>query len=103
MGPGRTAGAHFFLAINGLHHGSMSVPAMVIRPAAEKDFTAIAAIYGEAVRDGYATFELTAPGEAELVRRWQGLLEGGYPYLVAVKDGTVLGYAYAGPYRARPA
>ena len=27
----------------------------------------------------------------------------GFPYLVAVIDGTVVGYAYAGPYRARPA
>ena len=76
---------------------------MIIRAAAEKDFAAIAAIYGEAVRNGYATFELEAPDEAELVRRWRSLLEGGYPYLIAMKDATVLGYAYAGPYRARPA
>lgn len=76
---------------------------MIIRPAAEKDFAAIAVIYSEAVLNGYATFELEPPDAAELVRRWRDLLEGGYPYLVAVKDGTVLGYAYAGPYRARPA
>jgi phosphinothricin acetyltransferase len=31
------------------------------------------------------------------------VLGGGYPYLVAEHAGTVLGYAYAGPYRARPA
>ena len=28
---------------------------------------------------------------------------GSYPYLVAEIDGTLAGYAYAGPYRARPA
>src|SRR5262249_15301050 len=28
---------------------------------------------------------------------------GGYPYLVAELDGDIVGYAYAGPYRARPA
>ena len=30
-------------------------------------------------------------------------LDGGFPYLVAERDGAVLGYAYAGPYRPRPA
>ena len=33
----------------------------------------------------------------------QALLDGGYPYLVAEIDGAVAGYAYAGPYRPRPA
>ena len=40
-------------------------------------------------------------------RRWRGrraaILEGGYPYIVAEKDGAILGYAYAGAYRTRPA
>ena len=31
------------------------------------------------------------------------LLDGGFPYLVAEIDGALAGYAYAGPYRARPA
>ena len=30
-------------------------------------------------------------------------MAGGFPYLVAEKDGAVLGYAYAGPFRPRPA
>jgi len=33
----------------------------------------------------------------------RALLDGGYPYLVADIDGAVMGYAYAGPYRTRPA
>jgi L-amino acid N-acyltransferase YncA len=33
--------------------------------------------------------------------RFRGLAEGGFPYLVAERDGEVRGYAYAGPYRAR--
>jgi phosphinothricin acetyltransferase len=36
-------------------------------------------------------------------KRRAALIAGGYPYLVAQRDGTVLGYAYAGPYRSRPA
>jgi L-amino acid N-acyltransferase YncA len=31
------------------------------------------------------------------------LLDGGFPYLVAEIDGALAGYAYAGPYRTRPA
>ena len=38
-----------------------------------------------------------------MARRQQALLDGGFPYLVAELDGTVAGYAYAGPYRPRPA
>jgi phosphinothricin acetyltransferase len=38
-----------------------------------------------------------------MARRFESLAAGGYPYLVAEQGGTVVGYAYAGPYRARPA
>ena len=38
-----------------------------------------------------------------MTRRYEALLAGGYPYLVAEIDGEIAGYAYAGPYRARPA
>ena len=31
------------------------------------------------------------------------LVDNGFPYLVAERGETVLGYAYAGPYRPRPA
>ena len=55
------------------------------------------------MRHGTASFELDPPDEAEMARRQRALLDAGYPYLVAEADGSVLGYAYAGPYRARPA
>ena len=74
-----------------------------IRPARPEDIPAIARIYGHAVRHGTASFELEPPDEAEMRRRQRALLEGNYPYLVAELDGAVAGYAYAGPYRARPA
>ena len=38
-----------------------------------------------------------------MARRYEMLRAGGYPYLVAELDGEIVGYAYAGPYRARPA
>src|SRR5262249_38130558 len=59
--------------------------------------------YAHAVRFGTASFEIEPPDEAEMTRRQRALIDNGYPYLVAESGGTVLGYAYAGPYRARPA
>jgi phosphinothricin acetyltransferase len=74
-----------------------------IRPTTAADIAAIAAIYGDAVRHGTASYELEAPDEAEMARRWHELTERGYPHIVAIGGGHVLGYAYAGPYRPRPA
>jgi L-amino acid N-acyltransferase YncA len=74
-----------------------------IRAATAADIPAITAIYDHAVRHGTASFELEPPDAAEMTRRRQALVEAGYPYVVAEADGTVAGYAYAGPYRPRPA
>ena len=74
-----------------------------IRPAAGHDIPAITRIYDHAVRHGTASFELEPPDEAEIRRRMGDLVGRGYPYLVAELDGVVAGYAYAGPYRTRPA
>jgi phosphinothricin acetyltransferase len=74
-----------------------------IRPATAADVPAITRIYAHAVRHGTASFELDPPDEAEMARRQRALLDAGYPYLVAEDAGAVAGYAYAGPYRTRPA
>ena len=79
------------------------MPSVSIRPARPADIAAITRIYAHAVRHGTASFELESPQEAEMARRQDALLAGGFPYLTAENDGEVLGYAYAGPYRARPA
>ncbi len=75
----------------------------VLRACALADIPAITAIYAHAVLTGRASFELQAPDEAEMTRRRATLLEGGFPYLVAERAGQVVGYAYAGAYRPRPA
>lgn len=76
---------------------------VVIRLSRATDIPAIAAIYAHAVTHGTASFELEPPPEAEMARRRDEILKGGYPYLVAEMNGDVLGYAYAGAYRTRPA
>ena len=80
-----------------------AMSAVSIRPARPADTAAITRIYGHSVRTGTASFELEPPTESEMARRMQTLLDGGYPYIVAEIDGVIVGYAYAGSYRPRPA
>jgi len=74
-----------------------------IRPATADDIPAITEIYAHAVNFGTASFELEPPTQDEMLVRWQALAGGNFPYLVADADGMIAGYAYAGPYRTRPA
>jgi phosphinothricin acetyltransferase len=76
---------------------------VAIRPAKTSDIPAITRIYAHAVEHGTASFELTPLDEAEIARRMSDLTGKGYPYLAGEIDGALAGYAYAGPYRARPA
>src|ERR1017187_5609339 len=74
-----------------------------IRPAAAADLPAITEIYEHAVLYGTATFELIPPDLAEMTRRFDLLMAGGFAYFVTALEGRVVGYAYAGAYRPRPA
>ena len=76
---------------------------MPIRSAEPRDLAAITRIYAHAVSQGTASFELEAPDEREMTRRYSELRDGGFPFIVADINGVLAGYAYAGPYRARPA
>jgi phosphinothricin acetyltransferase len=79
------------------------VKGLVLRTCVPSDVTAITEIYAHAVLHGTASFELCAPDSEEMARRQQDLLSRGYPYFVAVSGREVVGFAYAGPYRTRPA
>lgn len=74
-----------------------------IRPVIETDLDAITDIYANAVRNGTASYELDPPSRTEMGERCRSLVERGFPYLVAGAGNEVLGYAYAGPFRPRPA
>jgi len=76
---------------------------VAIRPAETSDIPAITRIYAHAVEHGTASFELTPPDETEMAGRMRHLLANDFPYIIAASDGRLSGYAYAGPYRARPA
>lgn len=81
------------------------MPDITIHPATPADIPAITAIYAHAVLNGRASFELDPPDETEMLRRLEATIHGGHPYIVCEDAGSkaVLGFAYAGPYRPRPA
>ena len=74
-----------------------------IRDATPDDAPAIQVIYAHHVTTGLASFEEEAPAVADMIARQESARVGGYPYLVAVRDGAILGYAYASSYRPRRA
>ena len=74
---------------------------LLIRPSCDDDIASIAAIYGHHVLNGVASFEEVPPSPEEMAKRHAELVGRGLPYLVAERGGRVLGYCYAGPYRAR--
>jgi L-amino acid N-acyltransferase YncA len=76
---------------------------VTLRDATPADMEAVAAIYSHHVRTGVASFEEVPPDAAEMARRYRLVVDAGLPYLVATRDGRVVGYAYAGRYRERTA
>jgi L-amino acid N-acyltransferase len=75
---------------------------MVVRDAEAKDLAAIVAIYNQAVLETTATFD-TEPTTVEARSVWFTQFGAEHPLLVAEHAGTVVGFAYYLPYRARPA
>ena len=75
-----------------------------VRDATAADFPAIPAIYAHHVRHGPGPFALEPPTESENLGRFHEITAMRLPYLVSLMpDGAVGGYAYASPFRTRPA
>jgi len=67
------------------------------------DLPAIQAIYAHHVLHGLASFEEEPPSLDEMRRRHDDCVGRGLPWLVADFAGSVAGYGYCSPFRARPA
>ncbi len=61
----------------------------------------VTAIYTGFVTTSTATFEIVPPDELEMLRRRQGVLDHGLPYLVAELEGYIVGFCYASQFRPR--
>lgn len=73
-----------------------------IRVATPDDAGALLAIYTPYVTNTAISFECEAPGLSEFQKRIENTLKR-YPYLLAERDGEILGYAYTGPFIGRAA
>ncbi|CAK7027788.1 L-methionine sulfoximine/L-methionine sulfone acetyltransferase [Saezia sanguinis] len=76
---------------------------MLIRPCSSDDLPAVTAIYAYHVLNNTGSFETDPPSLEEMRMRRKSILQQGWPYLVAIFQNEVVGYAYAGAFRLRPA
>ncbi len=74
----------------------------MIRPAQPTDAAAIAAIYNHYILHTAISFEETAVTAEEIAAR-MAAIQPALPWLVAERDGAVVGYAYASPWKSRAA
>jgi phosphinothricin acetyltransferase len=74
-----------------------------IEDSREQDLHDITRIYAHHVRHGTGTFEIEPPSLQEMSERRRDVLAKGLPYLVARKNGQVLGFAYCNWFKPRPA
>ncbi len=73
-----------------------------IRNATPQDAEALLKIYGPYVKNTAISFEYEVPSVEEFKKRIEKILEK-YPYLIAIEDENILGYAYAGAFYGRAA
>lgn len=76
---------------------------LILRDAHEDDMPAVQAIYAHHVLHGTASFELEPPTLEQMLQRRADVCASNLPYVVAERDGEVVGYGYATLYRPRPA
>ena len=74
-----------------------------IRPSTEADVPAMIAIYSHHVQHGLGAYEMEPLHPEDIKRRRKNMRHPRLPHLVAELDGAVIGYAYAVPFRKRPA
>ena len=76
---------------------------IVVRPSSDDDVEAMIAIYAHHVQRGLGEFDFEPLHGDDIKRRRKNMARRRLPHLVAEHDGAVIGYAYAVPFRKRPA
>ena len=75
---------------------------IIIRPVTAADAAELVAIYAPYVLETAVTYEYEVPSVEEFRRRIENTTKN-YPYLAAVEEGEILGYAYASSFHPRAA
>ena len=76
---------------------------LTVRLATPADLPACLNIYAHHVLSGSASFEEVPPDQTEFNARYAAVTGASLPYLVAVAEEQIVGYAYASRYRPRSA
>ena len=76
---------------------------VIARGARITDAQAIADIYAHHVLNGTASFDTVPRTLEQTEQKIADILAHGWPFLVAEREGVILGYAYATAFRDRPA
>ena len=74
-----------------------------VRPSTDDDVPAMLAIYAHHIQRGLGEFDFEPLNGDDIKRRRKNMAKRRLPHLVAELDGVVIGYAYAVPFRKRPA
>ena len=75
---------------------------IIIRPVTAEDAAELVSIYAPYVLETAVTYEYEVPSVEEFCGRIENTTKN-YPYLAAVEDGMILGYAYASSFHPRAA
>ena len=84
----------------------MTVASQIIRDSLPTDIPAITRIYNQYILHSTSTFEELPVTEEQIEQRMRKVTEGkpqSYPWLVAIDEGEITGYAYASPWKERSA
>lgn len=76
---------------------------LVVRPSTENDVAAMIAIYTHHITRGLGDVDIEPTQSDDIKRRRKNMLRRRLPHLAAERDGMIVGYAYAVPFRKRPA
>ncbi|MEE3625341.1 N-acetyltransferase family protein [Nitrospirillum sp. BR 11752] len=83
--------------------GPAAAPTVIVRTSTEADVEAMLAIYTHYINRGIGDYEPEPLDEHDIKRRRKNMLNKRLPHVAAELDGVLVGYAYAVPFRKRPA
>jgi L-amino acid N-acyltransferase YncA len=93
-------------ALNSLPTGATTLDKpreIIVRPSTDDDVPAMLAIYAHHIQRGLGEFDVEPLHGDDIKRRRKNMAKRRLPHLVAEHAGAVVGYAYAVPFRKRPA
>ena len=76
---------------------------IIVRTSTEDDVAAMLAIYAHHIQRGLGAFDVEPLHGDDIKRRRKNMLKRRLPHLVAERGESIVGYAYAVPFRKRPA